>query len=74
MYIAQYEEYTRSLLDHLVDYKLKHWDRWVGGASLIGMDSGIVLLLPPSSLRELAAAALHNLTVRDPSYMREESA
>ena len=63
------------MIDHLVGYKLKHWDRWEGGASLagIGLDSGIVFSLHPSSLRELAAASLHNLTVRDPSYMREES-
>jgi len=51
VYIAQYSEYTRPLIDHLVECKLGHWD---------------------SSLRELAARALHNLTERDPPYMREK--
>lgn len=27
VYVAQYEEYTRPLIDHLVHYKLNHWDR-----------------------------------------------
>ena len=26
VYIAQYEEYTRPLIDHLVEEKLTHWD------------------------------------------------
>ena len=51
VYIAQYEEYTRPLIDHLVEEKLKHWDM---------------------SVRELAAEALHNLTPRDPTYIREQ--
>ena len=51
MYIAQYEEYTRPLIDHLVEEKLKHWDM---------------------SVREFAAEALHNLTPRDPTYIREQ--
>ncbi len=30
VYISQFEEYTLSLIDHLVQVKTSHWDRWVG--------------------------------------------
>ena len=30
MFVAQYSEYTRPLIDHLVQQKLAHWDRWGG--------------------------------------------
>ena len=29
VFVAQYSEYTRPLIDHLVKYKLSHWDRYV---------------------------------------------
>ncbi|XP_051165406.1 tubulin-specific chaperone D [Leptopilina boulardi] len=50
VHIAQFEEYTKPLIDHLIGKKVNHWD---------------------TSIRELAAKALHNLTPRDPHYMVE---
>ncbi|XP_036146859.1 tubulin-specific chaperone D isoform X2 [Monomorium pharaonis] len=46
--IAQYEEYTKPLIDHLVTKKVTHWD---------------------TSIRELSARSLFNLTAADPHYM-----
>ncbi|CAG9860286.1 unnamed protein product [Phyllotreta striolata] len=48
VYIAQFEEYTLPLIDHLVSRKVDYWD---------------------STIRELTAKALHNLTSRAPDYM-----
>lgn len=29
MFVAQFEEYTIHLIDHLAQVKVSHWDRWV---------------------------------------------
>ncbi|XP_036329001.1 tubulin-specific chaperone D-like [Rhagoletis pomonella] len=47
-FIAQFEEYQKPLIDHLVEKKVNHWD---------------------TTIRELAAKALYNLTFRAPEYM-----
>lgn len=48
--IAQYEEYTKSLIDHLITRKITHWD---------------------TTIRELSAKTLFNLTPIDSNYIRD---
>ena len=48
VFIAGYKEYSRALIEHLVEKKVGHWD---------------------TSVRELTAKALHNLTACEPQYL-----
>ena len=48
VFIAGYKEYSRALIEHLVERKVGHWD---------------------TSVRELTARALHNLTACEPQFL-----
>merc|ERR1719189_358602 len=50
VFIAGYKEYSRALIEHLLEKKVGHWD---------------------TSVRELSARALHNLTSCEPHYLLE---
>ena len=50
VFIAGYQEYSRALIEHLLEKKVGHWD---------------------TSVRELSARALHNLTSCEPQYLLE---
>ena len=76
MTVGGYSEYTRPLIDHLVNHKIQHWDRLF---QLLFIKKSPVpctifrqllyIIISFSSLRELVSRALHNLTFLDPSYV-----
>ncbi len=66
--VGVYNEYTRPLINHLVQYKMSHWDRYEATPT-----SPVLLLLFYSSIRELVSQALHKLTFLDPAYVAKES-
>jgi hypothetical protein len=39
VFVAQYPEYTRALIDHLVQQKLGHWDRYIDQCTWYGKGS-----------------------------------